>query len=277
MVTTIAHLSDLRFGAITDELLEGIRIDLGVLAPDLVVVSGDLTKRASKDQFIAAREFLESLPAPHLAVPGVRDVERLNLIKRWFAPLQGWLANVANDLEPFFSNADVCVLGIDTSRSGGRKKLTTAQASVIRTKLGTCDQVTVLVTHHPLVARPASGTTNVAIAESKELRVIGKCVDVVLAGHQAIGSPQDTRVAYRVLDRQTIVAQAGVSPIPSGVRDTSPYYNAVRIDGDRTSVAVRLWRGDHFEEQGPKSYRYGGSYWDKFVDMPSDFQWSDNP
>ena len=32
-----------------------------------------------------------------------------------------------------------------------------------------------------------------------------------------------------------------------------------------------------FEEQGAKSYRYNGTtHWEKFVDMPPDFQWTDD-
>ena len=105
---------------------------------------------------------------------------------------------------------------------------------------------------------------------------MAKCVDVVLAGHQSIGSTQDTRVAYRVLERNTVVAQALNTPPSSSGRDAIPYYNAVRIHGDKIGFAVRLWRDSEFEEQGAKSYRYTGEFWDKFVDMPSDFQWTDS-
>lgn len=276
MVTTIAHLSDLRFGAMAPAMAAAVLADIEDLAPDLVVVSGNLTRRATKDQFAQARRFLESVTAPQVVVPGPRDIERLNLISRFFRPLHAYRSGITADLAPEFSNADVAVLGIDTSRSGIGKKISVAQAGLIRSKLGSCHQVAVLATHHPLVIRPASGTTTISARPgTRDVHVVGKCVDVVLAGHQAVGGPQDSRVAYRVLEKQTIVAQAVISPSSSGLRDSTPYYNAVRIDVDRVSIAVRLWRGSAFEEQGAKSYRFGDGRWEKVVDVPSDFQWND--
>jgi 3',5'-cyclic AMP phosphodiesterase CpdA len=274
-VTTIAHLADLRIGALDRAMEEGVAADVRAIGADLVVVSGNLTRNGAKDQFVGARRFLDSLGVPHIAVPGPRDLGGLNLINRFFRPLQAWRSAMGAE-PPFFENAEVAVLGIDTSRSGMGRKLSTAQASLIRERLQAPGKVTVLVSHHVLVPRPVAGTGAVTSrADSQELRVVGSCVDVVLAGHQALDGPQDTRVAYRVMDRQTIVAQAELVPSSSGLRESPPYINAVRVEGDRVTIAVRLWRGREFEEQGPKPYRYTGAFWDKFVDMPPDFQWND--
>jgi hypothetical protein len=199
----------------------------------------------------------------------------LNLITRFLRPLKGYRTTISDDGEPFFSNDDAAVLGIDTSRASSRKKITPAQAGVIRSKLGGRSGVAVLVSHHPLLARPAGKGTMAVGPATKDLRVVGTCVDVVLAGHQTVDGPQDPRVAYRALDRLTIVAQAGITTGASGARDASPYYNAVRIDGERVSIAVRLWRGATFEEQGPKSYKFDNGRWEKFTEMPDDFQWND--
>jgi 3',5'-cyclic AMP phosphodiesterase CpdA len=272
-LTTIAHLSDLRFGTLERGLAEAVLADMVALAPQVVVVSGNLTQGGGAGQFAEAREFLGRLPGERVVVPGPRDVGGLNPIARFFNPLGGYKSAIGSDLTPFFTNQDTAVLGIDTSRSGSHTKISGAQAAVIRSKLGEGDRVTVLVSHHPLVPRPAAGSTSKGRLENQDLRAIGKCVDVVLAGHQTIAGPQDTRVAYRVLEKQSIVAQAGIAPGSS--RDATPFYNAVRIDGDRVSIAVRLWRGKSFEEQGPKSYRLEGGAWEKIVDVPPDFQWND--
>jgi hypothetical protein len=275
-VFTIAHLSDVRFGAIDPKLPTAVLADLRKLGADLVVVSGNLTRRAGPDQLAEARKFLDRIPGPQIVVPGPRDAQHLNLFRRFFRPFHDWRAAITPDMTPFFTNGEVSVLGINTARVGLGKKISTTQAGEIRTRLGTPGPITVLVSHHPLVPRASTGTTTAIRPETKELHVVAKCVDVVLAGHQGAGAgTQDTRVAYRVLDRQTIVAQAAVSPASSG-RDSIPYYNAVRIDGDRVSIAVRLWRGTAFEEQGPKSYRFTGTHWDKYTEMPPDFQWTDS-
>jgi hypothetical protein len=272
-VFTIAHLADLRFGAIRPEMAEAVLDDLRKLAPDLVVVSGNLTRRGAKEHFALARTFLDRAPQPQLVVPGPRDDAGLNFFTRLLRPLRGYRSAITSELSPFYSAPEAAVLGIDTTRG---TKVSVSQAGAIRTRLGSVDSVTVLVSHRPLVNRPVAGTTRAISPESKDLHVVAKCVDVVLAGYQSVGTTQDTRVAYRVLDRQTIVAQAALTPSASSGPEASPHYNAVRIDGDRVAIAVRLWRRNDFEEQGPKSYRFGGRYWEKFVEMPPDFQWTDS-
>jgi 3',5'-cyclic AMP phosphodiesterase CpdA len=249
--------------------------DVAKLSADLVVVSGNLTRAGTGSQFADAKSFLQKLGVPSVVVPGPRDLGGLNFFARLFNPLRAWNAAMGSDV-PFFENREIAVLGVDTSRAGMSKRISSTQAGLIRDKLGGQSKITVLVSHHTLVPRPTTGTTTQARTEAMDLRVVGSCVDVVLAGHQAAGGPQYTRIAYRVLDKQTIVAQAVLSSAAQGVRDSTPYSNAVRIDGDRVSIAVRVWRGKGFEEQGPKSYRYTGTQWEKVVDMPPDFQWNDS-
>ena len=48
---TLLHLSDLHFGRVNANLLEPLSAYARALAPDLVVVSGDLTQRARTRQF----------------------------------------------------------------------------------------------------------------------------------------------------------------------------------------------------------------------------------
>ena len=51
---TLVHLSDLHFGRVDESVLAPLRDTLVALAPDLLVVSGDLTQRARASQFRAA-------------------------------------------------------------------------------------------------------------------------------------------------------------------------------------------------------------------------------
>ena len=59
----LAHISDLHFGRIDEEVVEALLVDLRGLGPDLIVVSGDLTQRGHRHQFRAARAFLDRLEA----------------------------------------------------------------------------------------------------------------------------------------------------------------------------------------------------------------------
>ena len=70
---TIIHLSDLHFGRVDQALLGPLHDLVHSIAPDVVVVSGDLTQRAKAEQFEEARAFLDTLPGPQIVVPGNHD------------------------------------------------------------------------------------------------------------------------------------------------------------------------------------------------------------
>src|SRR5207253_1287181 len=76
---TIVHLSDVHFGRVDAAIVAPLVDTIRAIAPDLVAVSGDLTQRARRAQFRAARAFLDRLPVPQLVVPGNHDVPLFNL------------------------------------------------------------------------------------------------------------------------------------------------------------------------------------------------------
>ena len=74
-LTRIAHISDIHFGRIAHpEIVDALVRDINAANVKLVVVSGDLTQRAFKHQFKAARQMLDAFDAPTLVVPGNHDV-----------------------------------------------------------------------------------------------------------------------------------------------------------------------------------------------------------
>ena len=101
---TIAHISDLHFGTEVPAVARALIDDLEKNAPSLVVVSGDLTQRARRKQFDAARAFLAQLPRPQLVVPGNHDVPLYDVIRRFAAPLKRYGRFISADLNPTFSD-----------------------------------------------------------------------------------------------------------------------------------------------------------------------------
>ena len=72
-------------------------IDLG---HDVIVVSGDLTQRAKREQFRAAREFLEQLPdVPRVVVPGNHDVPLYRVLERITNPLGLYRELISHELD----------------------------------------------------------------------------------------------------------------------------------------------------------------------------------
>ena len=82
----LVHLSDLHFGRHDDSVVASLTAEIAFHNPDLVVVSGDFTQIGSAAEFARARDFLDQLPAPFIAVPGNHDVPERNLLKRFINP-----------------------------------------------------------------------------------------------------------------------------------------------------------------------------------------------
>jgi len=112
---TIVHLSDLHFGRIDEALIAPIVAQIHEIAPDLIVVSGDLTQRAKSEQFMEARQFLDALPQPQIVVPGNHDVPLFNVMARFFRPLTKYRRYITQQLQPIFIDEEIAVIGINTA------------------------------------------------------------------------------------------------------------------------------------------------------------------
>ena len=115
----LAHLSDLHFGATDPAVVEALAADLAADPPDLVLISGDLTMRARRREFREARRFIESLPAPALAVPGNHDVSPFRLAERFLDPFATWRRELGCATEWVWQDEELAILGLNTARRGG--------------------------------------------------------------------------------------------------------------------------------------------------------------
>src|SRR4051812_2795481 len=97
---TIAHISDLHFGRVDERVAEGLLADLRAIAPNLVVISGDLTQRARSSQFEQARSYLDKILFPQLVIPGNHDIPLFDLIRRFFSPLTRYKKYISDNLSP---------------------------------------------------------------------------------------------------------------------------------------------------------------------------------
>src|SRR2546422_11690571 len=114
---TVVHLSDLHFGRVDHNLLAPLVKSVTSIKPDLVAVPGDLTQRARSHQFREARAFLDLLPQPKIVVPGNHDVPLHNVYSRFVQPLTKYRRYISEDLQPFFADEEIAVIGVNTARS----------------------------------------------------------------------------------------------------------------------------------------------------------------
>ena len=247
---TIAHVSDLHVGREDPRVVEAALEDLAIHRPELVVVSGDLTQRARRVQFQAARAFLDRFPAPVLVVPGNHDIPLFDLARRFFRPLARYRTLVTPDLDPLFHDEEMAVLGVNTARSNVWKsgRLSHEQIEGIRARLSPLPPriFKVLVTHHPFIPPPGTPARRVLGRGLQALQVAEACgVDLLLAGHLHVGFSGDVRAHHLSIRRSILVVQAGTAT-SLRVRGEPNTYNVITVERAALSLAVRGWDGARF-------------------------------
>jgi 3',5'-cyclic AMP phosphodiesterase CpdA len=264
-VRTIAHLSDLHFGRVDAAVISPLIQALKSLAPDLIVVSGDLTQRAKPEQFREARSFLDSLPARVLAVPGNHDVPLHNVLQRFFRPFGNYRRFVCDDLEPAMIDDQIAVVGVNTARSavfkGGR--INEAQMARLRELLcrlpGTVTKI--VVTHHPFDLPPGHDSRDLVGRAAKAMRMLADCgADILLSGHLHESRASDTRLRYRIDGFVALVVQAGTAT-STRVRGEANSFNVLRIDHPRVRVERHAWNGREFAPADAAAYEHGPEGW----------------
>ena len=110
-MTTLLQISDAHFGTEQPPVVQALLQLARDQAPDLVVMSGDITQRARRSQFKAARAFIDQLkPAALLTIPGNHDIPLFNLALRVFAPYSNYSRAFGKNLEPLFESANLLVM-----------------------------------------------------------------------------------------------------------------------------------------------------------------------
>lgn len=120
----------------------------------LAILTGDLTQRAKKAEFLAARDFITSLNSPLFLVPGNHDVPLYNLFLRFFSPYKKFLRYLGPFAQNYFENEDVAVFGMWTTdnftiQSG---KLHEKDLDELKEKFRTvpAHKIKIIACHHPI-------------------------------------------------------------------------------------------------------------------------------
>lgn len=262
---TIAHISDLHFGAEDPPVAEGLLRDLRDLQPHLVVISGDLTQRARTTQFQAARDYLDRIAVPQIVVPGNHDVPLHNFVDRMVRPLTRYRQWITPELFPFFQDDEIAVAGVNTARSSTWKegRISLTQIEKLRTLFEPVPAhvFKILVSHHPFIP-PADRTKTALVGRARlalnSLETSG--CSLILSGHLHRAYGGDVRITHLKMARSILVAQAGTA-ISHRRRNEANAYNHIVLDGSALTIHVRQWDGQSFQVRETRAYRDGPSGW----------------
>jgi 3',5'-cyclic AMP phosphodiesterase CpdA len=236
-----------------------------------VILSGDITQRARRSQFEAAREFCDSLHVDHLlTLPGNHDIPLYNLPERLFAPYRGYARAFGHNLEPELEFADVLVIGVNTTRPERHKDGVVSERQiqrVVRRLQGARrEQLRIVVTHQPAcVMRPQDEKDRLHGGPEAVQAWSRAGADLVLGGH--IHLPYVTDVCARVhgTPRAMFCIQAGTAFSWRVRHDTPHSLNVIRwtppAPGEPRVCTVERWdydlADDRFELTHPYELRLG--------------------
>jgi 3',5'-cyclic AMP phosphodiesterase CpdA len=242
---TLVHLSDLHFGRVDAALLDPLRDLVTRLAPDVVVVSGDLTQRAKSEEFEAAKAWLDTLPAPQIIVPGNHDISLYNVFRRFVQPLTRYKRYITDDLDPLYLDAEIAVLGVNTARSLTFKdgRVNQEQVDKIREQLcGLDDAITrIIVTHHPFDLPETADADDLVDRAPLAMSAFAECgIDLLLAGHLHTSHAGSTAERYQLSEYAALVVQAGTATSTRGRGEVNSF-NVVRVESDRIEVDRYGW------------------------------------
>jgi 3',5'-cyclic AMP phosphodiesterase CpdA len=243
----VAHVSDLHFGAADLRIAEALASHLQQVAPDIVAISGDLTQRARRHQFRAARAYLAQLPSPQIVVPGNHDIPLYNVLARFAYPRAAFFHYITPDRHPYYDDDEIAVMGADTTRSftikdGGLRPLDVQHLVSQLTAAGS-ERVRIVVCHHPFDA--PRGRIGQLTRPRPDARAVGELVskgtDVFLTGHLHASYTGRTAIRYSANGRTAIVVEAGTAT-STRVRGEPNAFNVLHIDGPRIVVERVAWQ-----------------------------------
>jgi len=266
---TLVHLSDLHFGRVDPALVEPLIQLVGRIRPDVVVVSGDLTQRARTEQFKEARRFLDSLPAPQIVVPGNHDVPLHNVVSRFLQPLDKYRRYITDELEPFYVDDAIAVLGINTARSLTIKHGRVNEQQIARARARLCplgDDVTkIIVTHHPFDLPDGYDDQEIVGRARLAMEMFASCgADMLLAGHLHASHTGNTAARYKIQGHAALVVQAGTCTSTRS-RGEANAFNVIRISRPHITIERLTWQPEQgsYEVSTTEEFQHTTDGWSR--------------
>jgi len=241
----IIHISDLHFGRVNPALIDPLLTIINQQQPNVIAVSGDLTQRATREQFEEARRFLDRIPFPKVVVPGNHDISLWNVYRRFARPLDRYRRHIGEELEPIYVDDRMFVLGLNTARSLTWKngRISVSQVERIRERLCAADPrfFKVLVMHHPFVPPEGAQDWEAVGRVEMAMEALEHCgADLILAGHLHLGYSRQTSSFYSMAKHSILVVQSGTT-LSARTRAERNSFNVIDVEPDAATITIYVW------------------------------------
>ncbi|MCA9126056.1 MAG: metallophosphoesterase [Planctomycetales bacterium] len=269
----LLHISDLHFGApFVPEVAEALLVAAKQLSFDAIVVSGDLTQRARRNQFIAAQEYLERFPeVPRLVIPGNHDVPLYNVARRLTAPHRLFQTHVSPDLNAVIKIPGATLVGLDSTAprsaiSNGRIHAWQLDFAAEAFADTPADWVRIVAAHHHFAPAP-DYLHDSTMPKSKRaiMRFVDLEVDLILGGHlhrSYIGNSLDFYPGSH-RERGIVIAQCGTSTSRRGRgrEQQKNTFNFATVCKKRIEITHYMYFAEHgfIETSSHQFYRHASA------------------
>ncbi|MHB0979080.1 MAG: metallophosphoesterase family protein [Thermoleophilia bacterium] len=222
----IVHFSDIHCGSqyFVPNLLDRTLVEINDLAPEMVVLTGDLTNMGYRQEFREAREYLDRLECNDvLVVPGNHDSRNVGYMH---------FERLFSKRDSVVSKSGVTVLGIDSTEPDldygrvGRHRYSWIEDQYAEHP----DDFKIFALHHHLLPVPGTGRERNVVHDAGDVLevLITAGVKLVLSGHKHVP------YAWRLEDM--FVVNTGTVSTLRLRGNTKPCYNVVEINGDRVTI-----------------------------------------
>ena len=248
-MSALLQISDPHFGTERPAVVEALVRFARERAPDVVVLSGDITQRATRSQYAAARAFVDRLAPPALlAIAGNHDVPLFNLVARVVAPYANHRRAFGPDLEPEHRSAGWLVLGVKTTRRWrhANGEVSRMQIDRVARRLASADagQMRVVVVHQPVAVPDADDRHNLLRGREVAIRRWADAgADVIVGGHIHLPYVIPLHGRDAGLPRRLWCVQAGTA-LSSRVRDGVDNSINVLCHERRSQARIERWDFD---------------------------------
>ena len=265
MKIRLVHLSDIHFGCENVDAVEAAIGAVQAFAPDLTIVSGDITANGRAEEFAAARAWLDRLPKPQISPPGNHDVPYWDLPARLVAPDRRYRDYVGRPDRTAAYLPGLTVRTLNTARgvqlradwSKGAIDLAAVRAVAAEMRVAT-KALKVLVCHHPLIAPDATAVTGGVHRGAEAARILAETgVDLILTGHAhepfAIAVPAPSAIGdVQGGDQEGVQGRTyavGAGTLSLRTRETQAGFSVIEANADTIRVSSLTWTGAEFHPE----------------------------
>jgi 3',5'-cyclic AMP phosphodiesterase CpdA len=190
----IVQISDIHCGEPTfdGERLGSIIKEINEMAPELVIVAGDLTGAGYEWEYAEAADHLGRIDCPKVIVPGNHDARNVGYVHfervfgdRFSRYRQAFDPDRAKEL----GASGFTVVAVDSSEPDlNEGQIGRERYPWIREQYTDPDDIKIFVIHHHLVALPGTGRERNTINDAGDVlaELVYNGVDIVLSGHKHV-------------------------------------------------------------------------------------------